>query len=722
MNRTMTLDRGWQVVQDVYDLGERYELYKDGFDFTVIDAGYPKGCSFQMDEWRGIPALAHLQLLLSEDPHYGPEMRLYNAAPWWYRVAFSLPEEDLTRQGRLIFEGVDYFGKVYLNGEYLGMHEGYSTPFDWDVTGKLKTENVLYVKVWSPLEFKRAGEAPNDPRCLLVERDMLKGTYEHGDSLIHRDRNPVGIWRPVRLEIFDQVHLEEKPRLDVNLDGESARVHVGVKVFNPETSRELHWRMRIFDHEGQWVETFQSASHVEMGVNALEMDGRILNPILWNSWDRGGAYLYRAVIDIDGQKMAEIPFGVRNVELRRTEDETTYYLNGRRIYIRGMSYFPETYLSLMHVGRYRRDLQALKDCGCNMVRVHVHQEMEAFYDLCDEMGMLVMQDTDFNWVHPCNEDWTNRMLDIVQEQEKLLHNHPSIVTWVCLNEPMEVHQEHQGSHCLENRFVYCQPGPQVYALIHRLNPSMPIIRGSFCENDLLSGDSHNYAGSIYGCVNYSDVQWQDEKLNTEFGFDAPPALQSLLNYPRILRRLDLDQSELDQIDYYQYRYLKYRIEWFRLRKYRPTSGHIQFMEIDCSPSSYYGVYDYNGCAKPGVKAFLESNQPVGVFYSADSLWVVNDRLEDLDNCTLYYSIQDEDGEVIGQGNIPVKVAADGLVKAGNIGGHIDTGRRVRIFLRLLDAQRRCLAWNRYDDPFHHPEHPKGHPMRFSHTLGLRLYK
>lgn len=723
MKQTISFDRGWQVVQDHFDLGEQYGIYRDCFDFTVVDAGYPGGCSFQMDEWRSIPTLAHLQLLLSQDPHFAPEMRLYNAAPWWYRLHFSADAEQRAKSASLRFEGVDYFCKVWLNGEYLGEHEGYSTPFSFDVSGMLAEENALYVKVWSPLEFRRVGETPRDSRCILVERNMLKGTYEHGDSLLHRDRNPVGVWRPVRLELTDGPTLSEAPRIDAILQADTGEILVHQKITAHQKCSETVL-LRIYDESGLPVNEVRQTVSLLPGSNEIRLRTSVDHPAKWSSWDRGGAHLYRVRITL-GSETREARLGFREVELRRSESETCYFLNGERIYIRGMSYFPDAYLSLMHEGRIRRDLQALKACGCNLVRVHVHQEPDIFYDLCDEMGILVMQDTDFNWVHPCEDDWTARMLKIVKDQERMLHNHPSIITWVCMNEPVEVHQPHQGRACPENRFVYHQPGPQVYRLLSELNPSMPLIRGSYCEEDPLSGDTHNYAGSIYGCVNYRDVEWKDEKLNTEFGFDAPPYPESLLKHKQIFDRLDMSAEEIREIDTYQYRYLKHRIEWFRLRKHNPTGGHVQFMMVDCSPGSFYGVYDYGGCAKPGANAFFESNQPIGIFYRYDdgeSLWVVNDTPHALENCTLKYAAEDESGNVLASGAVRISVEGDSICRAANVSIDSSRSARLTVRLRLTDGSGRTLAENIYRDPYHHPDHPKGHPQRFSHTWGLRLYK
>lgn len=725
MTRTIRFEENWSVFQDHYDLAEDYGIFHDLFDHCRCDAHLPETPTFQPDEWRRLPMLGHLQTLLSDDPHYGPEMRLYNAAPWWYRRAFDLAPEEIRMHGALRFEGVDYYCKVWLNGEYLGEHEGYATAFEFEVGHLLKEHNVIYVKVWSPLDFARIDERDYASRCLHVIRTMAKGTYEHGDSLIHRDRNPVGIWRPVTLELYDSIRLTEQPRIDaiVNDDG-TAKVRVQWTLRNSGGDVERGCTLRIHSLQSDWESVQESGVIAPKGTKTFSAEFVIEKPELWHTWDRGPANLYRLALQIEGLPACEVQFGVRKAEMVRTEEETYFVLNGKRLYVRGSSYYPETYLSTMTEGRYVRDMTAAKRMGLNMVRVHVHQEKPEFYRACDEMGIAVMQDTDFNWVHPHCDQWTARFLRIVEAQERALHNHPSILSWVCLNEPVEPGQEHQGSHCPHNRFVYDQPGPQLYAMLSEKAPGCALIRGSFCENDLLSGDSHTYVGSIYGNeLNYEAIDGTKEKFNTEFGFDAPPESQRLWRERRVFNRLNLTAERLGEIQAYQYQYLKYFMEHYRLDKYAPNSGYMSFMLIDCSPSTFYGALDYDGCEKPAMRAYLESSQPVAIVMKrlkkGQELYIVNDLLREYPDCRAGWRLFDAMGNLTGKGSANADVPADGIVKIADIDW--DGEKTARIELWLCDAAGNVIARNAYVDPFHPMKHPAGHPHTFSHTLGLRLY-
>ena len=133
---------------------------------------------------------------------------------------------------------------------------------------------------------------------------------------------------------------------------------------------------------------------------AYSFSGEIADIHLWNIWDRGTPYTYdiEAWIEVDGEVVDcyhELT-GFREIEMKRTEDETSFILNHKKIYVRGTSYFPDNYISAMNKERYKDDLLKMKSCGFNFIRVHVHVELPEFYQLCTEMGMGIIQDSEYN--------------------------------------------------------------------------------------------------------------------------------------------------------------------------------------------------------------------------------------------------------------------------------------------------------------------------------------
>lgn len=705
----LNLDSGWEIVQDVHDLGETLGFHKDEWDPHAVGAA--------QSEWEPIDRLAHLQLLLAEQPYFGRDLRYFNEHPWWYRVAFRVPDEAKGQGAVLRLEGVDYFCKVWLNGTFLGDHEGYAAPFELDTGSCLHSEeeNVLVVKVWSPWD-NRIAEGQEGGRCFSVIRDLVKGTYEHCDTLIQRDVNPVGIWRPVKLVFHRGIRISERPAIRATLseDYSSAEVEMGVDVVSDGVD-EACVRLRILDSLLRTVASTEQKTHLDAGKNPVSLAVSIDRPELWCTWDRGAPAIYSATLEIEAAGhivTASEPFGVRSVVLHRSADETRFELNGQSLFLRGTSYFPDVYLSAMHEGRWRRDLDAIRASGCNAIRVHVHTQPNEFYDLCDEYGIAVIQDSDLNWVHPEEPAWKTRAREVFGDVIRELRNHPGLIAWICANEASDR-----------------SAGEDLEMEAGELDPVRPTIRVSQQAEALHSGDSHNYAGSLNGHdTHFTDIEGTVEKLNTEFGFDAPPEAGALGKVPAVADRLQGVLNDIPQIQDYQYRLLKFYIEHYRLQKYDPCSGYFQFMFIDLCPQSFYGVYSWWGLPKPGLKALLESNRPIGIFMKGtrapESIWVVNDLRDAFAGCTAAWTVTRKCGlerELILTGEAQLDIAADGRQRVADLSFSVDEDATYAVQLVLSDSNGRELATNCYDDPFHHPPHPAGHPHRMSHELGMRLY-
>jgi beta-mannosidase len=714
----LSLSRGWTVLQDVHDLGEELALYRRDWEATAVAAGF--------SEWEPIDRLAHLQLLFAENPYFGRSLRAFNEHAWWYRLQFLLPGEWNSPYATLRMEGVDYFCRVWLNDQCLGEHEGYSAPFEFEVGHLLEKErpNVLVAQVRSPWD-KHVLPGQAGSRIFAVVRDMVKGTYEHADTFVQRDVNPVGIWAAVKLRGHAGVRFIERPAVAVQLapDHQQAKLQVSCSLGASDGPRGVVLRCHISEEDsGRRVAYQEQALTLAPGVTSVALELPLAAPRLWATWDRGEQSLYRAAIEIASEngtpQTVEERFGVRTVALRRSATETTFLLNDERLFLRGTTYFPDAYVSAMSVERYRRDLQAVRRAGCNAVRIHVHSENPAFYDLCDELGIAVIQDSDLNWVHPTDEIWKDRAVRIFADMIRALRNHPSILAWICMNEPYGYAQGTMLTTC---------PGPQLAAEAQRLDPDRPTIRGSGAWDDLQSGDSHNYKGSLNGAqTHYTDIYGENEKLNTEFGFDAPPSVASLRQVPAIYQRLQGIVDSIGSLQHYQYRLLKYFIEHYRIGKYAPCSGYFQFMFIDLCPQSFYGVYDWWGLPKEGLRALEESNQPLGVFMeykdSPVAIWAVNDLRQELVGSVVHWTVADDAGAVIACGERSVNVPADSCLRVADLDLAVQADRGYRVALRWCAASGQLLAGNVYNDPFRHPPHPLGHPQRMSHEIGMRLYE
>ena len=418
--------------------------------------------------------------------------------------------------------------------------------------------------------------------------------------------------------------------------------------------------------------------------------------------------------------------GFRKIEMQRTPEMTKFILNGKDFYMRGTAYFPDAYVSAMNEERYRRDLLQIKNSGFNMLRVHVHVDLPIFYELCDELGLGIMHDSEYNWMHPVDEAFADRFIHIYLETVDMLKKHPSLFCWICMNEPgnltLNPTPDMDRADC---DAMKVSPGPKLFAAVCEHDPSRPVIKGSFCVNDPDSGDSHNYTGSLDGADgHYSDIYGTTEKMNTEFGFDAPPCIDDLKKMPPVYRRLQPILENLDSIGQYQYYLLKYFIEHYRMQKYKPNAGYVQFLFNDMCPQTFYGIYDYWGLPKKGLQAVLESNMPIGIFLKfkdkLDAIYAVNDYSYPLGTCQVGYSITDETGKVVAEDVKSIVIAEDSLTKLWDFDGTIHSGNVYNVAL-WIEQDGKLLARNEYHDVFYMPEHTPGHPVHMSHETGCRIY-
>lgn len=719
METVKNLEDGWYILQDVHDTGEELGLYTDRGDFTEMGP--------QISEWERLSELKHLQLLFADQPYFGRELRYFNQAPWWYRYEFDLPEGKQQRV-RLQFTNVDYYCKVWVNGLPAGEHEGYSAPFSFDITDLVRpgAKNLLIVKVSSPWD-EEVEKGKEDSRTILVKRRMVKGTYEHSDTFIQRDVNPVGIYGRVELIITQQESMEARPEISYELsEGMDSAVVKAKVVLGGLVPGAYRMVLKIKDertgiHKAEAALDFTAEGGQEERVCSVKME----DFLLWNTWDHGQPRMYTAevLLERDGGRVCgkETVFAFRKTEIMRTGEMTRFRLNGRDFFVRGTSYFPDCYISAMTEERYYRDLLNIKAAGFNLVRVHVHVEQDIFYDLCDKMGMAVIQDSEYNWTHPSTDAWAEKFIGIYKENVRMLMRHPSIICWIGMNEPGCVDPDGDT----RRRFMEESPGPRLYRELQEMDADRPIIKGSFCNEDIFSGDSHNYLGSLSG-GQYREIYGTTEKLNTEYGFDAPACAESLKKVPVVYGRLAGIEKEIPAIQDYQYKLLKYYTEHYRIQKYAPCSGYVQFMFIDLCPQSFYGLYDWWGIPKKGLQAMLESNSPVGIFAkyrdSLDGIYAVNDTDKKYEGCEVSWVItESKGGDMVEQGTKKIHMEPDSVKEAVHFKDGYGERKRWDLYVSITGKDGSCIAQNSYRDIFALSSRVKGHPERMSHETGMRIY-
>ncbi len=446
----------------------RSELLLSGDDWELgsfpMGEGEKQGAfavNFPARDFRPVRVPAEIQTTLGlkgvDLYRHSKELSSVNSKEWWYRKSFTVPREHVGKSVRLVFEGSDYFTSVWLNGEKLGDHEGCYTQFSFDITSRLKPGQpaLLAVKVtcpWLPkdrsaLEYFKGsftlvweGAQTRSPQLPEALSFVWAGIPAIGNAIL-----TVGLIRDVRLEITPSCYLEDLYvyTKSLNPDG-SATLGISGAVRNDgkdEVRRTLNLSARPDNFRGDPIPLHSRELILRPGATEFKLDAVIKNPELWWSWDLGAPNLYRLHALLSGPTAAdtddrEVRFGIRTVE---RQADMGYRLNGKHLFIRGVWYPMGRYYSSQNTrATYETDLLLLRNANANALVNHTVVEKRDFYELCDELGLLVEVQLPFSqagplWViepgHPRREAYLRSASDHAMNIIERLRNHPSIVTW-----------------------------------------------------------------------------------------------------------------------------------------------------------------------------------------------------------------------------------------------------------------------------------------------------
>jgi beta-galactosidase/beta-glucuronidase len=672
------------------------------------------------DDWIDVPECAHLQpVLYPDNPFWGDRLRAINQQAWVYRRTFKRAAGDY-RRARLHFEGVDYFAEVWVNDQLAGRHEGHFAPFDVDITPFLNTEAVtLTIRVSAPWDAPNPkGTYPSNH----VIRGLVKGLYEHGEGVIPPAVNPLGIWRPVWL-LLDQGVSIDHVRVQTDLSG---RVNLRFRIANHTGDRwrgSLDLRIQAENHDGPGASVRQ-ALDLPPGHHVIDHILPVPEPHLWWSWDQGSPDLYglqALLLDGDEQVVGakQQRFGIRTVRLERTPERFTYWLNERPVFLRGTSYMPALYLSQCNAAVLEGDLALARAANLNLLRVHVHVSPPELYELCDAAGMLVWQDFELNWVQDTSAQFEQRAIAMQRDMIDLLGSHPSIITWACHNEPTMVITRR---HNLEQR-----PDPALYADACQQDPTRPVFicSGQIEDDWLRSGDAHSYYGAIWSS-HYTDIYQHKPLLNTEFGFEAPAALDTLRAYPDVWQRLQHLEGQVEELWDYQAALIQYHVEHFRRLRPLGCAGYVHFWLVDLVPQVGCGVLDVRRSPKGGYEALRRASLALQVSLEHNgrrpiALWVFNDTPQAYPGAMIHWQIEDGAGELLLVGETRFDIAANASQRVTHARWLVAPAACARVTLQIYGKDGELLCENEYEHPFQPLNRPRGYPWKFDPYLGTKVF-
>ncbi|MFO8057711.1 MAG: glycoside hydrolase family 2 TIM barrel-domain containing protein [bacterium] len=542
------------------------------------------------------------------------------------------------------FGGVFYWYTVYLNGVRLGANEGYFFPVDYEVTGLMAEDNELLVEADCPAEENK------------TEKRQITGVFHHWVSM-DPDANPGGIWLPVEILSTGPVRITEPffSTVYIKSDGSRARLFGEITInSDKESDLEIHISFvpRTFDGETQ---IFTRQVYVSAGERTYQYQLDLYNPVLWWTHDHGRPELYTLEVkatvkgESDPSDTFHAPFGVRTVEMRNY----VTYLNGRRLYVRGNNYPPgDVRIADMTKERAEQDVDLVMKCNLNMLRVHGHVGHPAFYEVCDEKGMLVWQDFPLQWGY--SKEVQPQALRQTGKMVKHLGNHPSIALWCMHNEPFRMYDPAKRPGPLDlvmllfTRYIRSRDrevmDPELAARTRFLDPHRPAIessgeRGVFRK----PGDTHLYYGWHMGPLSRLHKKYRKRpelfRFVSEFGAQSFPEPESARRFMEAdLARLDFKKLQikhqcrplvmkayLNPKKYktleelirasqgYQSRLNRYYIDRARALKYKPCGGCLAYIFVDANPAVQWSVLDYWRVPKNSYYELKKAMSPVYAF-------------------------------------------------------------------------------------------------------------
>ena len=646
----------------------------------------------EVGEWlpAQVPGDVRLDLLCAgkiADPFYGTnneESQWIDSRDWWYTRDLDLVLHSDER-AFLVFEGIDYQSAVFVNGVRLGRHVGMfsrqiyelqlpTSPSDpegprgnvqplisirvWGSDALPKMRLSLAQKLWSRVIAPLL--KPNEP---FPDRyATLKCQMQFGWDFAPRLRT-CGIWDDAHVVVSKSVFIEEM-RVRSQAAGRKsqvARIQLDLKLdsaVDQTVQAVVNIRGKNFDTQTQ---TFQFHLDLTRETQTHQVAFDLQDARVWNPWDRGESNLYKIEIELVSPNSLIFldslvsTFGIRSFELAALSPHAepwTFVINGKREFIRGANWVPlDAIPARLTRADYAARLKQVRDANVNFLRVWGGglKEKRAFYDLCDEMGILVWQEFPFAGAildrFPRDQTFLNLVRAESSAMVRALRNHPSLVVWCGGNE-----FNTRGNRAIVNT---------LREVVQREDGTRPFKPASPYRDE-----SHNWR-VWHRSANLGDYRKDGTPFLSEFGMQSAPNIELLKQFlpeDKLFPSNEMwvyHHAQLEKLERYarpvgqdgilsygleefvaatqraQAMGLQIAIEHMRRRKGQ-ASGVAVWQFDDAWPAISWSVVDYYGQPKRAYAELRQLYSPVFVSFDYTmkrrragdmvhgDLWLIND--------------------------------------------------------------------------------------------------
>jgi beta-mannosidase len=692
----------------------------------------------ELQDWHPahVPGVVQTDLFkdgLIPDPFYqdnDTRLQWIGLTDWEYRTTFQADAATLAHDHvDLVFEGLDTYADVYVNDQ-VALH-GDNMFRRWRVPVKslLKTgPNTLRIVFHSPIESmipkvkalpyilpsvttNNTGNEENVATAPYTRKAGYQYGWDWGPRYVTE-----GIWQPIRVETWDALRIENFHVQQETITKTDAAVNAE---FNIEAGRSTPASLEVTygPLAGTAFPAVRQSVQLVPGLNRISVPIHIANPKLWypNGYGTQDRYQFSAVVRTgkDIAANAALKTGLRSIELRREVTKTgksfAFIVNGIPVFAKGADVIPfDSFPNRVTPEIHRQILESARDAHMNMVREWGggYYESDDFYDICDELGILVWQEFMFGGdMVPGGADFQNSVKQEAIEQVTRLRDHPSIVLW-CGNNEIETGWVHWGDRQIFKESVSATDREKVWTdyvvLFHGILSgvvaqyaapvpywgSSPSANFENPPDSQTDGDMH-YWQVWHALAPIEMYTQQFPRFMSEYGFQSFPEMRTIRTFAK---PEDMDIRSATMQDHQKNhggneRILSYMLRWYpepkdfesfvylsqvlqaeaikvgaeHLRRQMPnTMGSLYWQLNDCWPVASWASIDYYGRWKAlqyYSKRFYD-DVIVSPFRHDGKVdvYVVSDKLQPL-NGTIHTRLLDFSGKVLSEKTQDVQIPA-----------------------------------------------------------------
>lgn len=579
--------------------------------------------------------------------------------PWIYRKTFDA-DNNLLNCDRidLVFDGLDTITSIWLNDKLIGKTNNMFIAFKFNITGLIKPkDNVLLVKFEPPNQYakklmeKYTSFSESDfsnPHRIYIRKAQYQFGWDFCPSL-----PGCGIWRPVRLEGVKKARIADVQIRTVDCNQQYADIKITVAL-DVITKQDFLCRLSLSagDSKAEHNMVFRAGEHLHSAVLRIE------NPLLWWPAGFGHQHLYTfnaellSIVETIDQVQKQI--GIRTIKLNRqpadhihkTKPKNSwnfrFEVNGQPLYIKGANWIPASiFAGSVTNDDYKKLLNAAADANINMLRVWGggYYESEKFYQLCDQLGIMVWQDFMFTCAYYPDQQWFLKEVKTEATNViKQLRDHPCLALWCGNNEIDWMHTEDRlgKSKKFHGREIFHQI---LSKLITELNPdtdyipSTPLIeQGKSKTPQTITTHQWGVWSGHQPMRQYQCPEGDIPLFVTEFGFQSLPAIKTLNKFCKA-EQMRIGSYQIEKHNYQLdgnsrlYRYIgdlfgsAENIEQFaylsQITQARSAKKYIEYLRANNSINTGALFWQFNDCS-PAISwsAFDSEKEPKALYYYA----------------------------------------------------------------------------------------------------------